>query len=356
MALDEAPPFWWEKPNWQAWLISPLGYLWGRAAAHRMASTAGESVSVPVICVGNFIVGGGGKTPTAIALAKHARKLKLIPGILSRGYGGAVTETTLVKPGEHNAHDVGDEPLLHAAHAKTVVSSDRVNGARLLIAQGCDVIIMDDGFQNPSLAKDFSLVAVDAKRGVGNGFTMPAGPMRVPLREQILHADSALVIGSGEAGDTIIRKLARSGKPVFHARMNVIGKTRWAKQEVIAFAGIADPEKFYTSLSEVGVKVIERQSFGDHHVYNEEECKELIATAKKKKLSLVTTEKDHIRLIGSGPAQTRLAKAAQAIAVELVFEDPATLDRIFEVAIRNCERRNLEKKSKPIAIQPQDPQ
>ena len=170
MALEEAPPFWWENPGWQAWLLGPLGFAYGQVSSKRMNFSPSLSVDVPVLCIGNFITGGAGKTPTAIRFAKHIRKQGSKPGILSRGWGGSVNSPTVVKNDHHNAHDVGDEALLHAANAVTVVSSDRTAGAKLLLEQGCDFIIMDDGFQNPSLLKDYNLVVVDAKRGLGNGF------------------------------------------------------------------------------------------------------------------------------------------------------------------------------------------
>ena len=343
MALDESPPFWWGKANWQAWLLSPIGYMWGKAAARRMASAPSGSVDVPVICIGNFIIGGAGKTPTAAALSKHARGLRMKPGILSRGYGGGITTATIVKPDKHNAHDVGDEPLLHARHAVTAVSADRVSGAELLVAQGCDVIIMDDGFQNPSLEKDYNLVVVDAKRGLGNGHTMPAGPMRVPFKQQLRHADATMIVGNGPGADQVIRKAARSGKPVFHGHLNVIGKTKWAKQEVLAFAGIADPEKFYQTLTEIGANIGDRQSFGDHHLYDDEECEDLLERAERQELTLVTTAKDHVRLNRMGEAQARLAESSQVIAVELVPEDPKMLNRILQLAIEHCSRRRLSK-------------
>ncbi len=343
MALDESPPFWWEKASWQAWMLSPIGYMWGKAAAQRMATTPSTSVDVPVICVGNFIVGGAGKTPTTAALAKHARNMRLKPGILSRGYGGGITTATIVKPDKHNANDVGDEPLLHAQQAITVVSADRASGAELLVSQGCDVIIMDDGFQNPSLQKDCCLIVVDAKRGLGNGYTMPAGPMRVPFKEQLRHVDATMIIGAGPGADQVVRRTARSGKPVFHGKLGVIGRTKWAEQNVLAFAGIADPEKFYETLTSIDANIGDRQSFGDHHHYTEEECEDLLERAERQKLQLITTAKDHVRLMRMGDIQSKLAEHTHVLSVELVPEDPKMFARILEVATEHCNRRKLSK-------------
>ncbi len=155
MVLDEAPPFWWTKNSWQGYALSPVSYIYGRLAARRMNMSTAVKVSVPVICVGNFVVGGAGKTPTVHMLAKYARAQGFKVGILSRGHGGAITTPTVVKLDKHNAHDVGDEALLHAENSTTVISANRVAGAELLIKQDCTLILMDDGFQNPSLHKDF---------------------------------------------------------------------------------------------------------------------------------------------------------------------------------------------------------
>ena len=337
MALEEAPPFWWEKPGWQALLLSPFSLAYGKITAKRMSLAPSSTMEIPVICVGNFIIGGAGKTPTVIMLAKYFRSQGMKPGILSRGYGGGITEPTIVDVSHHNAHDVGDEPLLHARHAVTVVSVERPSGAKLLAEKGCDIILMDDGFQNPSLKKDFCLVVVDSKRGLGNGFTVPAGPLRVSLKEQLRFTDAILVIGDDNGADKTIRKAARSGKPVFHANLNVVGKTKWKGQKVLAFAGIADPGKFFHTLEGIGAEIEDRQTFGDHHYYNGEECEDLLQRAEQQELTLVTTTKDLARLQGMGESQNRLAENSNAITVELVPDDPRMIKRILEIANRRVE-------------------
>ena len=341
MALDEAPPFWWGKPGWQAALMWPASFLFGRASARRMDSQPGHSVEVPVICVGNFIVGGAGKTPTTMLLAKHIRKRGMKPGILSRGYGGGITTATVVEPGKHNAHDVGDEALLHANITTTVISADRPSGADLLVAQGCDFIIMDDGFQNPSLHKDFCLVVVDSRRGLGNGFTMPAGPLRVPFGRQLLHVDAVLVIGDEDGASNVIRKVARAGKPVFHAEMRMIGKSKWAGKQVLAYAGIADPSKFFSMLEDAKVKVVDRQGYGDHHTFSEEDVEDLFDRANRQKLDIVTTSKDAARLKEMGDVQAKLLEASQIIEVDLIPEDSMQIERVLDIAIDRAEKRAL---------------
>ena len=343
MALDEAPPFWWQNSGWQSWLLAPLSYVYGQAAARRMSSAPYANVPVPVFCVGNFVVGGAGKTPTVQLLSEHFRSLGLKPGVLSRGYGGAITTPTVVRRERHNSHDVGDEALLHAAHAITVVATDRPKGADLLVKRGCEVILMDDGFQNPSLTKDFSLVVVDAKRGLGNGFAVPAGPVRVPLREQLLHADAVLVIGEGGRSERVIRRCAKAGKPIFRAFAKPVGPAKIRDTEVVAYAGIADPTKFFDTVEMAGAKIVQHLSFGDHHQYTEEECTDLLRRAQKSKAKLVTTAKDAARMRGMGEAQNRLFEESEILNMVLVPEDPAMLSRISDKMFKRFTARKLAK-------------
>ena len=344
MALDEAPPFWWIKNSWQGYALSPISYVYGRVAAKRMSMEASGTVNVPVVCIGNFVVGGAGKTPTVHMLASYARAQGFNVGILSRGHGGAITTPTVVNLERHNAHDVGDEALLHAHDSTTVVSTNRVAGAELLIGQNCTFIIMDDGFQNPSLHKDFNLVLVDAKRGLGNGFAMPGGPMRVPFRHQLYYADALFITGKGEAADLAIRKAARAGKPIFHSALEVTGRTKYKGQKAFAYAGIADPSKFYDTLEGIGVEVKAKQGFGDHHVFTEEECGDLIDRSKQQELQLFTTAKDAARLKGMGEAQAKVLELSTVVKIKLKPEDPAMLKRVFDITLKRFKARK-----KPIA-------
>lgn len=341
MAMDEAPDFWWGKANWQAWALAPVAYVYGKAATQRMNQPPAGSVDVPVICVGNFIAGGAGKTPTALHLAKFATFAGLKPGFLSRGYGGGVSITTLVNLKTHNAHDVGDEPLLLAQLATTVVSANRLAGAKMLVQQGCNLIIMDDGFQNPQLQKDYCLVVVDAERGVGNGFSMPAGPLRLPLTQQLLKADAILVIGDAPGADSVIRMAARAAKPVFQAKLRTINKAAWKGKQVIAYAGIANPQKFFNSLEDAGAEIVEAIPYGDHHAYSEEEAQELINKAKLRNTMLVTTSKDKARLKSTHKHLIRLSEASQVMNVGLVFDEPTALQRIIREAVANSKKRIL---------------
>ena len=341
MALEEAPPFWWRNSSWQSWLLAPVSYIYGKAAARRMSALPNANAAVPVLCVGNFVMGGAGKTPTVQMLSKYLRELGYKPGVLTRGYGGAITTPTVVRRDRHNSHDVGDEALLHASHAITVVAADKPKGAELLVKRGCELILMDDGFQNPTLKKDYNLVVVDAKRGLGNGFAFPAGPVRVPLREQLLHADAVLVIGEGERSERVIRQCAKAAKPVFRASIKPVASAKINGADLVAYAGIADPEKFFDTVEQAGGKIVERRPFGDHHPFTAEECTELLRTAQKSKARLVTTSKDAARLRGMGEAQDRLLEESEILNMILVPEDPAMLERISSTALQRFTERKL---------------
>lgn len=339
--MSEAPPFWFKPPGIAAWLLAPIGAIYGRVAASRMNVQPGYVSPLPTICIGNLIAGGAGKTPTALAIAKTIKDLELRPGFLSRGYGGAIAMPALVDREKHNARDVGDEPLLLAEFAPTVVSPNRPAGARLLEEQGVDVIVMDDGFQNPSLHKDASIVVVDSRRGIGNGFSMPAGPVRARLNSQLAHADALLVVGRQNAAARLIRMMARMAKPIFEGWIETRNGDKWDGIRVLAFAGIADPVKFYTSLENAGAEIVSRQNFHDHHPFTNEECEDLLLSAKTQQLKLVTTSKDHVRLIGMGESQQRLADECDVLEIELQFEDPRSIQLFIRRALDKAREHRI---------------
>ncbi len=341
MAVNETPPFWFEKAGPKAWLLWPLSWMYSRAAALKMHAKPSGSVDVPVLCIGNFVAGGGGKTPTALAMAKQVTEMGYNPGFLSRGYGGRISGPAQVELDKHNAHDVGDEPLLLARAAPTVISSDRLTGARKLVEIGVDFIIMDDGFQNPRLLKDYNLVVVDAKRGAGNGFAMPAGPLRVNLKDQLRLADGVLIIGQQDGAVSVVRQAAKSGCPVYQADMKMLDKAKWKGKWVLAYAGIADPSKFFDGLRSVGADLAQIKSFGDHHFFTRDDVTELLDRAKLMKAQLVTTTKDFVRLMGMGEAAERLAKASEIVKIEVVFENPQTAELVINKTLAEFEKRQL---------------
>ncbi len=320
--MRSAPGFWWRRqPGVAALALSPIAWIFAASSVRRMTQAPGFVAPVPVICVGNFVVGGAGKTPTALALARIARDVGFTPGFLASGYGGKATGARLVDPGGDRASLVGDEALLLAAAAPTVIGRDRGAAARRLLATGIDLVIMDDGFQNPSLAKDLSFVVVDADAGIGNGRVLPAGPLRAPLAPQLARADAIIVIGDGGAAAPVAARAGAAGRPVLQARLVPAGRGGWRERPILAFAGIGRPEKLYASLKAVGATVAETASFADHHRYSEAEAGRLIAQAAAADLRLVTTEKDKARLVGEAGALARLREQADAFPVVLEFVD-----------------------------------
>ncbi|MCJ2109543.1 tetraacyldisaccharide 4'-kinase [Methylobacterium sp. E-041] len=314
------PRFWQDGPDHPAArLLAPLGRAYGRHTAARM-DRPGARAECPVLCLGNFTLGGAGKTPSAIALAALLRDLGRTPAFLSRGYGGRLPGPVLVDPARHGWRDVGDEPLLLARHAPVVVARDRVAGARLCVAAGADVVVMDDGLQNPTLAKDLALAVVGAGVGTGNGLAFPAGPLRAPLARQWPHVGGLVLIGEGRAGEgaageaVAAQALAR-GLPVLRARLVPEGAAV-AGRRVLAFAGIGRPEKVFASLREAGAEIAATRSFPDHHPYRDADLARLAAEAGRLGAELATTEKDHVRLPEAFAARVRV------LPVRLAFADP----------------------------------
>jgi tetraacyldisaccharide 4'-kinase len=313
----KAPAFWNGQRGWLARALSPLGWIYGRVTAWRMARR-GAAVGVPVICVGNFTVGGAGKTPAAILLAEMAIALGRKPFFLSRGYGGGLAGPVLVDPARHAAADCGDEPLLLARIAPVIVSRDRVSGAAEAVSRGADVLIMDDGMQNPSLRKDVVIAVVDGDAGVGNGMCLPAGPLRAPLADQMPHVDVVLVIGGAVAVRDVAAAAASCGKPVLRAVLTPDARDveDLRGEKLLAFAGIGRPAKFFQTLRSAGLDIVLARSFADHHPYSAADVGALASEAKGVGALLVTTAKDAVRWPQDGPAlrvvTVRLELAAPA--------------------------------------------
>jgi tetraacyldisaccharide 4'-kinase len=313
------PAFWWQHDTGR--LLSPLAGIYGAVAAARMRAS-GQSAGIPVICLGNLTVGGAGKTPAALTVARLLLAAHARPFFLSRGYGGRLVGPVQVDPAVHTAADVGDEPLLLARLAPTIVARDRVAGAQAARRGGATVIVMDDGFQNPALSKDLAILVVDSRRGIGNGRVIPAGPLRAPLETQIARAQAMIVVGPQESAASVVERARRHGLPVFHARLELDGAfvAALGGHKTLAFAGIGDPQKFFASLEEAGVAVAERTSFADHHRYTAAEAQALLARADAANLMLLTTEKDFVRLSGD-PHLTALAARTSAVPVRLAVAE-----------------------------------
>jgi tetraacyldisaccharide 4'-kinase len=323
------PEFWWRPPGSSAHLLTPFAAIYGAAAAWRLGRQ-GRRLPVPVICVGNLTVGGAGKTPTALAVARMLAAAGEHPAFLTRGYGGTVRGPIAVDCARHRASEVGDEPLLLARVAPTIVGADRIAGGALAISGGASVIVMDDGFQNPSLAKDFSVLVIDARRRVGNGMVIPAGPLRAPLAAQFARAHALVVVGSSPALGCVDEAARTASVPIFRARLRPDPDAVRALvgQRAVAFAGIADPDKFFATLAEAGIPAVSRRGFPDHHRYTRAEAEGLCDEADRQGLALVTTEKDFARLAGE-ESLASLATRTRALPVELLFEDEFNLKRLL---------------------------
>ena len=330
------PGFWHGPASLNAHLLKPLAALYGAVAAQRL-QRRGLNAGIPVLCVGNYHVGGAGKTPTVLALARLLRELGETPVVLSRGYGGKLRGPVRVDPVRHAASDVGDEPLMMAEALPVVVSRKRADGVPLARARGATVILMDDGFQSPAIVKDASLIVIDGARGVGNGQVFPAGPLRAPLRPQLARTDALIVVGTGSAAKEVAAEIAAQGKPVLSAQLkpDAAHVAELRGKRVLAFAGIGDPARFFNTLRASGIEVAGQRAFADHHPYSPAEIESLIAEAKRDGLTLVTTEKD----------MARLRDASQHIVpfrVTLEFDDPALLRKfVADQLFKARERKEL---------------
>jgi len=325
----QAPRFW-RKSKWHpfALALAPLGWIYGAETARRLRRGAWEKLSVPVICVGNINAGGTGKTPTVIALASLLAARGVAAHVVSRGYGGHVDGPLRVDEMVHVAADVGDEPLLMAAFAPTWVAKDRALGAKAAIAAGAEVILLDDGFQNPALHKALSFVVVDAAVGFGNGRVLPAGPLREPVAAGLKRADVVVSIGSEKAQAALGAHWPEIATlPRLHAALKPLQMGMdWQGARVLAFAGIGRPEKFFSSLAREGAEIVAQHSFADHAPYSAAVLQRLLKEASALGAQLVTTEKDAARL----PASFR--PQVLAFPVRLEFADEGALEALLNKA------------------------
>ena len=298
-----APAFWWkDQPDARALALSPLGLAFGAVTSRRMQQP-GARAGAPVICIGNFVAGGAGKTPTAIAIADRLIRLGERPFFLSRGYGATAQQRGApirVDPERHTFRDVGDEPLLLARVAPTMVAADRVAAARAAVKAGASVIVMDDGLQNPSLVKDLAIAVVDGPTGLGNGLCIPAGPLRAPLDDQLSAIHAVVVVGQGSRGDLIAGAARARDLTVIEAGLEPApaSRARLSRQKIIAFAGIGRPEKFFETLRGLGANLVQAAPFPDHHRFSSADISILKSASRQFGALLVTTEKDYVRLQG----------------------------------------------------------
>ncbi len=324
------PPAFWSnppgRPGLQARLLSPLGWLYAHATARRLARGGpGYRAGVPVICVGNLSVGGTGKTPTVIALVQRLAARGVAVAVVSRGYGGRLAGPTQVDAARHDAADVGDEPLLLSAFAPTFVARDRAAGVRMAETSGARAILLDDGFQNPTVAKDLSLVVIDAAQGFGNGLCLPAGPLREPVAKGLSRAGLTLAIGPPAAQAKFLSRWGhRLNRPHLTGALEPLATGMdWTDLRALAFAGIGDPARFFATLAAQGADVVRTVPLDDHQPLSEAVLTRLDGEARALGLQLVTTEKDAARL----PAAWR--SRVLVLPVRLRIDTPAPLDACF---------------------------
>lgn len=304
-----APDFWF-RPSLKGGLLAPLGFVYGQAVrVGRVLAPPAFHAAVPVVCVGNLVMGGAGKTPVAQSLASHLLGQGQRPAILLRGYGGSEKGPLKVDPLRDAASAVGDEALLHAALAPTWIGADRAQSAKAAIADGADILLMDDGLQNATLFQDLPLVVVDGETGFGNGLVFPAGPLRENIEDGLKRAKAVVVIGDDKTG--IAKRL--NGQALFTARIVLDDSaSRFLGRKAVAFAGIGRPDKFFASLKSAGARIVEARSFPDHHPFTQGEIDGLKTAAQNADALLVTTAKDHVRLPPAMRPQVETLKVSLA--------------------------------------------
>lgn len=326
MPFDE--PSWWyaAEPRWQARALKPLASVYASMALRRMARTVSHQSSLPVICIGNFTAGGTGKTPLSLRAARHLRALGRKPVFLTRGYGGTIVGPHLVTPHDGAAR-TGDEPLLLARDGPVMIARDRAAGARAIETmprETADVIVMDDGLQNPQLAKSLVIAVVDGTRGLGNGLVIPAGPLRAPLSRQIALADAIVVsrpMGRTAHGPILDQLRQSFHGPVLAAEIRPVAPLDWlTAAPVVAYCGIGAPRRFLDLLKGLGATVVQEVAFADHHPFSERDADRLLALAQRHGAQLVTTAKDHVRLTGHAGARASLREQSKVLAIEPLFE------------------------------------
>ncbi|MDR3031150.1 MAG: tetraacyldisaccharide 4'-kinase [Holosporales bacterium] len=296
MRIFRAPKFWNEVDSKTSRALEPLAKLYGIISSLKINSVIPTKVSVPVICIGNVVLGGAGKTPTVALICSILKKYQYNPHILTAGYGGYIKNVVKVDSSMHSYLQVGDEALLSALVSPTWIGRNRVNSAKAATIAGANVLVMDDGFQNNSLEKDFKVLVVDSCQQFGNGRLFPAGPLRETADLGIKKSDAVLIIG--EKNETLENKIkqVKQSISIFRAKMKVVGKPKIENKKAIGFCGLGYPDKFRKTLLECGFEIEDFIAFSDHHLYTITEIQKLIKAAKNSKSALITTRKDYVKI------------------------------------------------------------
>jgi tetraacyldisaccharide 4'-kinase len=317
-------PFWWKRKSVYNILLSPLGGVYLGASFLRKITTKPFVSDIPVICVGNITSGGAGKTPTAIAIAKILLRMGKKPVFLSRGYGGSLQVPTIVNTDTHLSKQTGDEPLLLSRVAPTIISKNRVLGTKMAHEKGFDVIIMDDGLQNPTITKTISLLVIDGAFGLGSGYIIPAGGLRESLKNALAKTTAVVFIGDDKTN--ILPKI--KDKKIIKAKIKAEISKKTA-DKYIAFAGLGSPEKFFNTLKENGYNLIDEISFADHYQYKDDDIANLQKLANDKKARLITTQKDMVRL------NKNQQNVIDVLPIAIEFENEQEIVRVLELVSFN---------------------
>lgn len=317
-------PEFWKIKSLAAFILLPFAVLYWLISVCRAALTKPFQAKIPVICVGNVTVGGAGKTPIVLAITQILSDAGMKVAIASRGYKGDIRAPTQVDKSKHTVNSVGDEPLLLSQIAPTYISAKRPLAIEMAQKNKADIIIMDDGLQNYSVAKDISLLVIDGKYGIGNGFIMPAGPLREGLASGLSKVDAVIIVGGDDTGILNHHAIKAKSVPVISAILQPFGKLPDKNKKYIAFAGIANPDKFFATLAENGYDILEEISFPDHYNYTDIDINNLIQKSEELGAGLITTEKDEVRL----PVFAK--RKIQSLPVRIVWENPDIIKNLLE--------------------------
>jgi tetraacyldisaccharide 4'-kinase len=333
MGTSETPPFWWHEPDWRAFALAPAALAYAGIARRHLARDARETVDVPILRIGDFAVGVPGKTQTAMAFARAAKKMGHRPGIFCLAPSGFRSASHLIDAAHDSVRHVGEAAIEMASAAPVAVCKDGAPAARMLAAEGCDFLIFSDGNLAQSLRTHFTLVVVDARRGLGNGHVMPAGPLRCSLTDQVRNADALLRIGDSAGGNMAVRAAARAARPVYEAHSVPAGSASLAGRRLLAFTAVKDPDGFFGAVENAGGILAARRVFSEGHHLAAEELRELLAEAQANDAGLVTTRRDAIGLDGGEALPDGFRERLEIAEMAVEFELDTTAPAIIEQAI-----------------------